>query len=35
MKPLAEDGRPPKYIATAAARGLGEADLAKIERVEV
>jgi uncharacterized protein (DUF362 family) len=35
LKSLAEDGRPPKYIATAAARGLGESDLRRIERVEV
>ncbi len=32
---LAKDGRSPKHIASAAARGLGEADLGKIERVEV
>jgi uncharacterized protein (DUF362 family) len=35
LKSLADDGRPPKYIATAAARGLGVADLTKIERVDV
>ncbi len=35
LKSLAEDGRPPKHIATACARGFGEADLAKIERLEV
>jgi uncharacterized protein (DUF362 family) len=35
LKTLAEDNRPPKHIATAAARGLGVADLGKIERVEV
>jgi uncharacterized protein (DUF362 family) len=35
LKSLAEDGRPPRHIATAAARGLGVADLAKIERIEV
>ncbi|HUU98695.1 MAG TPA: DUF362 domain-containing protein [Phycisphaerae bacterium] len=35
LKSLAEEGRPPKHIATAAARGLGVADLSKIERVEV
>jgi len=35
LKSLADEDRPPKYIATAAARGLGEADLRKIERIEV
>ncbi len=35
LKSLAEEERPPKYIVTAAARGLGESDLRKIERVEV
>jgi len=35
LKSLAEDGRPPRHIATAGARGLGEADLKKIERIEV
>jgi uncharacterized protein (DUF362 family) len=35
LKSLAEEDRPPKYIATAGARGLGEADLRKVERVEV
>jgi uncharacterized protein (DUF362 family) len=35
MKSLAEENRPPKYLATAVARGLGEADLRKIERIEV
>jgi len=36
LKPLARDRkRPYKHIATAAARGLGVADLAKIERIEV
>jgi uncharacterized protein (DUF362 family) len=35
LKSLGEDNRPPKHIATAAARGLGEADLNKIERIEV
>lgn len=34
LKPLAETGRPTTYLATAAARGLGVADLARIERVE-
>ncbi len=35
LKSLAEEGQPPKHIATAAARGLGVADLSKIQRVEV
>ncbi len=35
MKTLADDGRPPLYIATAGARGLGVADLSRIERIEV
>jgi len=35
MKSLAREKRPPRHIATAAARGLGEADLSKIERIEV
>jgi len=35
LKSLAEEGRPPTHIATAAARGLGVADLGKIERIEV
>ncbi len=35
LTPLANDGRPTKHIATAAARGLGHADLALIERIEV
>jgi uncharacterized protein (DUF362 family) len=35
LKSLADDGRPAKHIATAAARGLGEADLTKIEQIEV
>lgn len=35
LKSLAEDGRPPRHIATAGARGLGVADLARIERVGV
>lgn len=34
LKPLERDRRPPKHIATAAARGLGTADLTKIERIE-
>ncbi|UCE60990.1 MAG: DUF362 domain-containing protein [Phycisphaerales bacterium] len=32
---LSEDGRPAKHIATAGARGLGVADLSRIERIEV
>lgn len=35
LKSLAEEKRPPKHIATAAARGLGIADLSRIERIEV
>jgi uncharacterized protein (DUF362 family) len=35
LKCLADDGRPAKHIETAAARGLGEADLARIDRIEV
>ncbi len=35
LKLLADDGRPPKHIATAAARGLGQADLDRIERIDV
>ncbi len=35
LKPLAEDDRPTKHIATAAKRGLGVADLSRIERIEV
>jgi uncharacterized protein (DUF362 family) len=35
LKPLAGEQRPASHIATAAARGLGEADLARIERIEV
>jgi uncharacterized protein (DUF362 family) len=35
LKSLAEEGRPAKHIATAGARGLGVADLSKIERIEV
>lgn len=34
LKPLAEERRPARHIATAGARGLGVADLAKIERIE-
>ena len=32
---LAEENRPPRHIATAGARGLGQADLSRIERIEV
>ncbi|HVP13657.1 MAG TPA: DUF362 domain-containing protein [Phycisphaerae bacterium] len=35
LKTLAEENRPAKHIMTAAARGLGVADLTKIERIEV
>ena len=35
LKSLAADKRPPKYILTAASYGLGQADLGKIERIEV
>ncbi len=35
LKSLTEENRPPKHIATAGARGLGESDLTKIERIEV
>lgn len=35
LKSLAQEGRPPKHVATAGARGLGEAHLSKIERIEV
>ncbi len=35
LKSLAEEGRPARHIATAGARGLGVADLSKIERIEV
>ena len=35
LKSLADDGHPVRHIATAAARGLGVADLSKIQRVEV
>jgi len=35
LKSLAEEARPAKHIATAGARGLGVADLSKIERIEV
>jgi uncharacterized protein (DUF362 family) len=35
LKSLEADGRPPRYIATAASRGLGVADLDRIERIEI
>jgi len=35
MKPLADDGRPVRYLASGAARGLGRADLARIEVVSI
>jgi uncharacterized protein (DUF362 family) len=35
LKTLADKGRPTKHIATAAARGLGVADLNRIERIEL
>lgn len=35
LKSLEQEKRPPKHIATAASRGLGTADLAKIERIEL
>lgn len=35
LKPLAAEKRSPSHIATAAARGFGEADLGRIERIEV
>ncbi len=35
LKSLVDDGRPAKHIATAAARGLGEGELSKIDRIEV
>ena len=35
LKTLAEEGRPARHVATAAARGLGIADLSRIERVEI
>jgi len=35
LKSLSAENRPPRHIATAAARGLGVADLTKIERIEV
>jgi uncharacterized protein (DUF362 family) len=35
LPPLVEENRPTSHIATAGARGLGEANLSKIERIEV
>ena len=35
LKSLEQEKRPARHIATAAARGLGTADLGKIERIEV
>ena len=35
LESLAAEKRPPKHIATAGARGLGVADLSRIERIEV
>jgi uncharacterized protein (DUF362 family) len=35
LKSIDEENRPARHIATAGARGLGEWDLAKIERIEV
>ncbi len=35
MESLADAGRPPTYIATAGAQGLGVSDLKRIERIEV
>jgi uncharacterized protein (DUF362 family) len=35
LKSLEDDGRPPRHIATAAARGLGVADLSRIEQIEI
>ena len=35
MTPFAEDNRPVRYLASGAARGLGEADLARIEVVSI
>jgi uncharacterized protein (DUF362 family) len=35
LKPLAEENRPGRHVATAGARGLGVANLAEIERIEV
>jgi hypothetical protein len=35
LKTLAEEGRPARHVATAAARGLGIADMSRIERIEI
>jgi len=35
LKSLADEGRPAKHIMTAASKGLGVADLTKIQRVEI
>jgi len=35
LKPLADDGRPVRYLASAQARGLGTADLVQIEVVSI
>jgi hypothetical protein len=35
MPTLAAEGRPPRFIATAARHGLGVADAAALERVEL
>ena len=35
MKPFEDDGRPVRYLASGAARGLGQADLARIEVVSI
>ncbi|UCG16410.1 MAG: DUF362 domain-containing protein [Phycisphaerales bacterium] len=35
LESLTDEKRPPVHIATAGARGLGEADLSRIERIEV
>ncbi len=35
LKSLEQEKRPPRHIATAASRGLGTADLGRIERIEV
>jgi hypothetical protein len=34
LRALAEEGRPPRYIAAAAKQGLGVADLGRVEVVE-
>jgi hypothetical protein len=35
LKSLVDENRPAKHIATAAARGLGEGELSKVDRIEV